>query len=923
MIAIERSSASPSTHSASIASDGGYAGETTESVLRRLDSNPAGLTTDEAERRLLRYGYNRLEEARKISPLLIFISQFKSLVMIILIVATGVSWLLGEWIESSAILTVLLLIAVFGFLQEYKAEQAIRALMHLASPKASVLRDRKRTEVDAENLVPGDVLILETGSIVPADARLIESVNLYVQESALTGESESVKKQTDPVDPNAALAERGNTVFASTIVTQGRGRAVVTATGMATEIGKIASLIQQTPEEMTPLQVKLDQLGNTLGGLTVAICLIVFVAEILNNRLALDYLANFDWLGFFREAKDAFLISIALAVAAISEGLPAVVTISLALGTRRMLERNALVRRLSSVETLGETTVICSDKTGTLTMNQMTVEKLYVDHRILTVSGSGYERVGRISENGEPVDSRRYEKLLLAGLLNNDAEFKNGGIAGDPTEGALLVSAAKAGMDKRRVESEYPRIDEIGFTSERKMMTTLHARPDAPIAFSKGAAEMILERCTAIEIDGVVRPLEQADRTAILEAQRAFSEEGLRVLAFAYRYDTRPPREQELILLGLQAMRDPPRPGVREALERCRSAGIKVLMITGDHVVTAKAIGAEIGLVGQALSGRELDAIDDLSEMIDDVAIYARVNPEHKLKIVDALRRKGHHIVAMTGDGVNDAPALKKSDIGVAMGVCGSDVSKEASDVILIDDNFASIVGAVEEGRKIYDNIKNYVQYLLSSNMAEVSIIFIAILLELPLPLLAIQLLLMNLVTDGAPAIALSLEPAQTDIMRRQPRKPGDKILSLLTAINLLVLAVWMTVVTLAVYVYFLDQPCLDCRDVNDYARTIAFTTLVMLEMFNVMNCKSEHRSLFSTGLFNNRWLWWAIVSSIAIQVVVVQWLPYELFRTTPLTLNDWLLTIALGGTVLVVGEILKLIYRKGAQLGWLPMTLD
>lgn len=843
--------------------------------------------------------------------------------MIILIVATLISWLLGEWVEASAILTVLVLIAVFGFLQEFKAERAIRALMHLASPKASVIRDGKRIELDAERLVPGDILVLETGSIVPADARLIESANLYLQESALTGESQSVKKNIAPVAEQAALAERASMVYSSTIVTQGRGKAVVTATGMHTEIGKIASLIQQTPQEMTPLQIKLDQLGNALGSITVAICLIVFAAEVLKKPEALTFLTAFDLIGFFRESQEAFLISIALAVAAIPEGLPAVVTISLALGTRRMLGKNALVRRLSSVETLGETTVICSDKTGTLTMNQMTVEKVYVQYRVLAVAGAGYATTGRITENGDPVDSRLYEQLLLAGLLNNNGELKNSGIVGDPTEGALLVSAAKAGLFKSDVEREYPRIDEIGFTSERKMMTTLHAHRDSSISFSKGAAEIILQRCSSIEIDGVVHPLDQNDRSAILEANRTFSEEGLRVLAFAYKPDAAAPQEDNLIFLGLQAMRDPPRPGVPEAIRECHSAGIKVIMITGDHVVTAQAIGAEIGLEGKALSGPELDRIDDLSAMIDNVAIYARVNPEHKLKIVDALRRKGHHIVAMTGDGVNDAPALKKSDIGVAMGICGSDVSKESSDVILIDDNFTSIVCAVEEGRKIYDNIKSYVQYLLSSNIAEVLIIFLAIILGLPLPLVAIQLLLMNLVTDGAPAIALSLEPAEPGIMQRKPRNPDDRILSPVTIVNMLVLATTMTLITLAAYLYFLDQPAADGVDPLDRARTIAFTLLVMLQMFNVLNCKSEYQSLWTIGLFNNRWLWWAILSSILIQVAVVQWMPTELFHTVPLSLSDWLICTLLGSLVLVVGELRKLCYRLGVHLGWLKLTVD
>lgn len=883
-------------------------------VLRELQSESGGLSQAEAQNRLHRYGRNAFRGPPRISPLTIFLNQFKSLVMIILIVATLVSWSLGEWIEALAILTVLILIALFGFLQEFKAERAIQSLIQLASPKATVLREGRRIEIDAKDLVAGDVLVLETGNIVPADARLLEAINLYIQEAALTGESESVKKQIVPLPSKTALAERTNMVFSGTIVTQGRGKAVVTATGMATEIGKIAVLIQETPQELTPLQVKLDQLGRSLGGITVVICLMVFGAEILKSEDALERLFALDLIGFFSAAKEGFLVAVALAVAAIPEGLPAVVTISLALGTRRMLARNALVRRLSSVETLGSTSVICSDKTGTLTMNQMTVEKLFAQNQVLEVSGVGYEISGQITQNGAPFAGEALERLLMAGVLNNDAELLNGGLVGDPTEGALIASAAKAGLDKHSLEQSYPRVDEIGFTSERKMMTTMHVHNGYPISFSKGATEVILECCTHIESGGIIRPIEEGDRSAILEANHNFSAEGLRVLAFAYNPNARMLQEKELIFLGLQAMRDPPRPEVPAAIRKCQAAGIKVIMITGDHIATARAIGTSIGLKGKSLSGHELDEIEDIGTMIEETVIYARVNPEHKLKIIDALRRKGHYTVAMTGDGVNDAPALKKSDIGVAMGICGTDVSKEARDVVLIDDNFASIVSAVEEGRKIYDNIKSYVQYLLSSNIAEVLIIFLAIVLGLPMPLLAIQILLMNLVTDGAPAIALSLEPGDRGIMLRKPRDPDDRILSPFMMIKTIVLAAVMTLVTLVAYSFYLNQPCLDCRDPFDYARTIAFTTLVMLEMFNVLNSKSDFQSLWTTGLFGNLWLWWAIASSILIQVAVVQWAPYDLFSTVPLSGYDWLTSVLLGSSVLFAGEGLKLCYRLWAQ---------
>lgn len=914
MLLIKREKASLQVQSLRFESPLPYFAQNTDAAIRLLDSDSQGLSRQEAEIRLNNFGRNELKEARRISMLGIFFGQFKSLVMIILIVATLISRLLGEWIDALVILTILFLIGVFGFLQEFKAEQAMQALRRLATPKAVVVRDGKRIDIDARYLVPGDILLLESGNIVPADARLLEAVNLHVEEAALTGESESVKKQTEVVALNSVLAERTNMVFSGTIVTQGRGRAVVAATGMKTEIGRIAALIQETPQEMTPLQIKLDRLGRTLGALTIAICLVVFGAELFKNEKAVSRLLALDFPGFFRAAKEGFLVSVALAVAAIPEGLPAVVTISLALGTRRMLGRNALVRRLSSVETLGETTVICSDKTGTLTMNQMTVERLFLHNRVLTVSGSGYDTLGQITESGEPVPREVVGKLLTAGVLNNDAELREGGLIGDPTEGALLVSAAKAGLDKKALEITYPRVDEIGFTSERKMMTTVHAAREERLVYSKGAPETILACCSFIEEEEGVRPLNEQDRSDILDATRNFSAEGLRVLAFAYKSDAHAPYEEKLIFLGLQAMRDPPRPEVPAAIRQCRAAGIQVVMITGDHVVTACAIGKAIGLEGKALTGHELDEIEDLAGIAEEVAIYARVNPEHKLKIVDTLRQKGHHIVAMTGDGVNDAPALKKSDIGVAMGISGTDVSREASDVVLTDDNFASIVSAVEEGRKIYDNIKNYVQYLLSSNIAEVLIIFLAILLGLPIPLLAIQILLMNLVTDGAPAIALSLEPGEKDIMQRRPRDPDEAILSSFMAIKMIVLAVAMTAVTLGVYMYYLDRTCADCPDPLAYPRTLAFTTLVMLEMFNVLNSKSDRQSLWKTGLFNNLWLWMAIASSLIIQIAVVQWTPYEFFNTVPLTGRDWLVSLLLGSSALAAGEGLKWCYRLGER---------
>lgn len=883
-------------------------------VLAECNSTERGLKEVVAKERLKEYGVNELKEGKRISPLEIFVSQFKNLVVVILMVATVISFLLGEFIDAGAITFILILIAIVGFIQEYRAEKEIQALKKLASLKASAIREGKRKEIDAKELVPGDIIILETGKKVPADSRLLEAINLEAQESSLTGESIPVKKTIESLPEKTVLADRTNMVFSSTAITNGRGRAIVTNTGMQTEIGKIAALIQETPQELTPLQKKLDKLGKLLGKITIFICIAVFFTDLLTTPGSTTLFFSGDFIEFLRVVKDSFLIAVALAVAAIPEGLPAVVTISLSLGTRRMLERNTLIRRLPSVETLGETTVICSDKTGTLTMNQMTVKKIFVDNVILEVSGAGYETKGSITRMGKPVKSPTLSTLLLAGLLNNDAELKGKEVMGDPTEGALLVSAAKAGLTQGIMNKRYPRKDEIPFSSERKMMTTLHSRAGEQVVFSKGATEVILNLCTSIEINGKIKKLTEQDRLTILERNQEFAENGLRVLAFAHKTLIKSKAEEKLTFLGLQAMRDPPRPEVPDAIKKCRQAGIKVVMITGDHQITAKAIGETIGLEGKSVTGAELDKMGDFSKKVEDIAIYARVNPEHKIKIVSSLKKKGHHIVAMTGDGVNDAPALKKSDIGVAMGIIGTDVSKEASDAILTDDNFASIVNAVEEGRGIYDNIRNYVQYLLSSNIGEVLIIFLALLMGLPLPLVAIQILLMNLVTDGAPAIALSVEPNEKDIMKRKPRKPGEPIVSHFMAVKMIVLSLGMTLITLTGFLSYLEMPCINCEDPHAYARTFAFTTLVLLQMFNVLNSKSDTESVFKTGLFTNKWLLVAIFSSILIQVFVVQWMPLintEIFKTIPLTLVDWVYAAILGSFILIIGELLKYVNRK------------
>ena len=715
----------------------------TKEVLNQLKSSTEGLSEKEAEKRIEEYGPNQLEEKDKIKPLTIFLNQFKSFVIGILFAVMLISVFLHEWPEAIAVGVILVLNAILGFIQEYKAEKAIEALKNMATPKAKVIRDGKLVEVESKDVVPGDLISIDTGDKIPADARIIEAMSFETQEAALTGESLPVKKTLDPLPEKTIVANRTNMIYAGTIVTKGHAKAIVVSTGMKTEFGKIAEMIQATPEEPTHLQIKLKELGHSLGIMTIVICALIFGVGVLKGNEIIEMLIN----------------SIALAVAAIPEGLPAVVTISLALGVQRMVRKNALIRKLPSVETLGSTTVICTDKTGTLTHNEMTVKKIFVNNKIVNVTGSGYEPKGEFSE-----DPKGFELLLKIGTLNNDATLQEGKVVGDPTEGCLIVSAAKAGIDKDKLVKQNPRTDEIPFDSERKLMTTIHKTKSGKVAFTKGAPDIILHLCNRILINGKIQRLTNPIKKKILKQEDEFAAEALRVLGFAYNDVKGKVKEKDMIFVGLQAMIDPPRQEVKESIAKCRNAGIKVVMVTGDYKITAQAIAKELGIEGVAITGEELDKIKNFEKQIDDIGIYARVNPEHKMKIIEAFRKKGH-IVAMTGDGVNDAPALKRADIGIAMGITGTDVAKEASDIILTDDNFASIVNAVEEGRGVYDNIKKSVKYLLSCNLGEVLTIFFGIAVGLPSPLLALQLLLMNIFTDGGPALALAVEPIESDIM--------------------------------------------------------------------------------------------------------------------------------------------------------------
>ena len=819
--------------------------KTIEQVFKELNTTAKGLSQEEAEQRLKQYGLNEIKEGKKVSPWEIFAGQFKSIVIWILIVATVISAFLGEYIDAIVIGVIIVLIAVLGFFEEYRAEKAIDALKKLASLKATVSRDGQKKEIDSKEVVSGDVIFLETGNKVPADARLIEVFNLQTQEAALTGESQPVKKSISVLEEKISIADIKNMVFSGTVVVSGRAKAVVAATGMQTEIGKIAAMIEAVKPDTTPLQKKMDQLGKNIGYVTIGIAVVVFLVGSLLHKASL---------------LKMLLIAVSLAVAAIPEGLPAVVTIALALGTQRMLKRNALVRRLPSVETLGSTTVICTDKTGTLTANEMTVKKLFVNGRIVEATGVGYEPKGQFLHKNKPVQIDEIGLLLKIGALNNNSELKEGKIIGDPTEGCLIVSAAKAGLIKDELEIEYPRIDEIEFTSERKMMTTIHKHHGEKIAYVKGAPEVVLKLCNYIDINGKTRKLTEKDKQEILEINKEFADEALRVLGFAYKtlIDTQP--EKNLIFVGLQGMIDPPREEVKTAIEKCKKAGIKVIMITGDHEVTARAVGKEIGLVGKVVTGQQLDEIANLDEVVEDIAIFARVNPNHKLKIVDALKKRGH-IVAMTGDGVNDAPALKKADIGIAMGISGTDVSKEASAMILTDDNFASIVNAVEEGRGIYDNIRKYIGFLLSGNIAEVLIIFVGILIGLPVPLTATQILLINLVTDGLPALALSADPFEPNAMSRKPRKQNEAIYKDLNPF-LVYYPLALTITAIFVFKWFYDS---SNPATLIYAQTATFLTISMFELYQSIASRSTIYPVYKVGFFKNKFLIVAFLSSFTV----------------------------------------------------------
>lgn len=898
-----------------------------DTTLQEVNSDPQnGLSAAEAQSRLEKYGLNELIEKGTKSPWLILLDQLRDAMVIILIIAAIVSGFLGELNDVIVILAIVVLNAAIGFSQEYRAEQAIAALKKLAVPTVKVRRDGQLMEISARELVPGDVVLLEAGNLVPADGRLLESINLQVEEAALTGESEPVDKIIDPIEKKELpIGDRKNMVFMGTVITYGRGTAVITETGMNTELGNIAELIQGVEQEQTPLQRRLDDLGKKLAWVALAIVAVVVVTGFLLRDPNQELMETLEVL---------FLTGISMAVAAVPEGLPAVVTITLALGSQRMLKRNALIRKLPAVETLGSVTVICSDKTGTLTENKMTVTILDVTDHTETIETVRDVKGAIINAELKPDRSahRRTQSLLLkAGALCNDAVLQTeDGVEraiGDPTEGALVVAAAKLGYRKEELDKRWPRIAEIPFTSERKRMTTIHEvnveedDTDAPwsasdyVAFSKGAVDSLLEVSDRVWTGNQNEfvPLDEAWRERILEGNARMASEGQRVLALAFRPldEGVEPRENNAILIGLVGMIDPPRPEVKTAVATAKEAGIRPVMITGDHPLTAQNIAKDLDITqtDTNLTGYELAKMDTsaLKGKVEDVSVYARVSPEHKLNIVEALQDKGH-IVAMTGDGVNDAPALKRAEIGIAMGITGTDVSKEAADMVLLDDNFATIVAAVEEGRKIFDNIRKFVKYTLSSNTGELFVMLIGPFLGMPLPLLPLQILWINLVTDGLPGLALAVEEGERGIMKRSPFHPKESIFSRGLGKQILWIGFLMGLVSLGIgYVYWLQDP-------EGPWQTMVFTTLTLAQMGNALATRSNIDSVFKIGFFSNRLMLLAVSITFLLQMALI-YVPFlqDFFSTEALPVSDLLIALATSLIVFVAVEISKQL-KKGYE---------
>lgn len=941
-----------------------------DDVHVKLQAPADGLTSEEVSRRLEKYGPNELKEKPKPTFFQLVLAQLNNFIVILLIVASVVSALLGDWIEAVVIMLIVVLNAILGVVQESRAEEALAALKKMAAPESQVMRDGQRVSVPASGLVPGDVVYLEAGNFVPADMRLIEAVNLRVEEAALTGESVPVQKNAALVlDEDASLGDRKNTVFMGTVVNYGRGRGIVVDTGMTTQLGMIADMLQSVEEEGTPLQKKLDQLGKTLGIAALAICGVVFILGAYRSGVFTE-----GWTAETQAALlDSFMIAVGLAIAAVPEGLAAVVTISLALGMREMVKRHALIRKLASVETLGSATVICSDKTGTLTQNVMTVTRMWVDGKVAEVSGTGYDPVGDFFIDGQQADLQKapgMTTVLWVGVLNNDAAlepvsgegYSTFRIVGDPTEGAMLVAAKKAWKELEELPLAYPRRKEIPFDSALKRMTTVHeitwikeaglspfkdqSALGKHAVTVKGAPDLVLELCTDYQtLNDDVRPLTDEMRRHIQAANDRMTNDALRVMGFAYRIEsdipdelTREYAEQGLIFAGLMGMIDPARPEVKPALEKARRAGIRTLMITGDYPNTGRAVAESIGLLSpghKVMTGAQLNDINDaqLTKEVEVTDVFARVSPEHKMRIVDALRAN-NEVVAMTGDGVNDAPAIKRADIGVSMGITGTDVAKQTADMVLTDDNYVSIVSAVEQGRIIYANIRKFVFFLVSSNTAEIMIIFLATLAGLPMPLTVIQLLWLNLLTDGAPALALAMEKGDPDIMDRPPRPKSESIINKTMGLGIGIQTIAQTGAVLAAFLlglyWHLESGAVIPAGTNAFhyllqhnwrgvdvktAETMAFVTLSLCELFRAYTVRSERASIFTIGVFSNKYMQMAVGLSILLLLLVVN-IPFlqPIFNTHFLSPTEWAIVLGLALIPAVAEELTKLYLRMSSK---------
>lgn len=913
-----------------------YQLDTQETIQKLETDSQAGLSAAEVTRRQEKHGPNELVERGVKSPWLILWEQFKGIMIVILMMAAIISLILREYTDTLVILIIVVLNAILGFTQEYRAEQAMAALKKMAVPHVRVRRDSRVAEISARELVPGDIILIEAGNAIPADARLVECANLRVQEAVLTGESEAVEKDTLPLRKDQLpLGDRINTLYMGTVATYGRGTAVVTAIGMDTQLGKIADMIQSVGSERTPLQRRLDQLGRGLALAALVLVAIVFVLGLLRGE----------------DLRVLIMTAISMAVAAVPEGLPAVVTIALALGAQRMLQRKALIRKLPAVETLGSVTVICSDKTGTLTENRMTVTFVDVAGNTLNLKERlrNFSPTVTLQDPVEPllVDTPAVVMTLAGGALCNDAilepipgETGTFSSIGDPTEGALVIAAGRAGLWKSDMDRAFPRVAELPFDSDRKRMSTVHQpveekvpdllnpfkdespdffHPNHYLVLTKGAVDSLLDVSDFVWDGGEVFPLDEAWKGRILKANNEMAQNGMRVLGVAFKQrdtaeikEATDPLESNLIFIGMVGMIDPARPEVQQAVHTAQTAGVRPVMITGDHPLTASYIARELGIAqrGDALTGHDLNnlSIDQLEAVVEEIPVYARVSPEHKLKIVQALQDKGH-IVAMTGDGVNDAPALKKADIGVAMGITGTDVSKEAADMVLLDDNFATIVAAVEEGRRIYDNIRKFIRYTMTSNAGEIWVMLLAPFVGMPLPLTPLQILWVNLVTDGLPGLALTVEPTESNTMKRPPHPPGENIFGRGMARDILWIGLLMGVVSLLVgYIYYQVNPSTSPA----VWQTMIFTTLTMAQMGNALATRSEQDTIFEIGLFSNKAMLGSVLLTFVLQLGVI-YLPFmnKAFETVPLSFTDLLTSLAASMVVFICIEAVKMLRKR------------